>query len=136
LSATAIHGWKACGEWWQANAANPKTGLNLFWVKGGLASIDLFGCYDTDIGLSEQNDKRGKTTLTKLCSYIMNKAILLLTAVFGLSLAAFAADPTPEPSPTGSPAAGEESPSHHKTHHHTTHHHKAKESPSPTASPS
>jgi hypothetical protein len=105
-------------------------------VKGGLTSIDLFGCHGTDIGSSEQNDKPGKTTLTKLSSYTMNKAILLLAAVFGLSMAAFAADPTPEPSPTASPAEGAGSPTHHKTHHRTTRHHKAKESPSPTASPS
>jgi hypothetical protein len=136
LSATAIHGWKSVRRVVACKCSEPENRPQPVLVKGGLASIDLFGCYDTDIGSSEQNDKRGKTTLTKLCSYIMNKAILLLTAVFGLSMAAFAADPTPEPSPTGSPAEGAESPAHHKAHHRTVHHHKAKESPSPTASPS
>jgi hypothetical protein len=56
----------------------------------------------------------------------MNKVILLLTAVFGLSVAAFAADPSPTASPAASAPA--------KKHHTTTHHHKAKASPSAAAS--
>ena len=57
----------------------------------------------------------------------MNKVILLLTAVFGVSVAAFAADPSPTASPTaaGSPPA--------KKHHTSSHHHKAKASPSAEA---
>lgn len=55
----------------------------------------------------------------------MNKVILLLTAVFGLSVAAFAADPSPTASPNASAPAKK---------HHTTHHHKAKASPSAEAS--
>jgi len=55
----------------------------------------------------------------------MNKVILLLTAVFGLSVAAFAADPSPTASPAASAPA--------KKHHTTTHHHKAKTAPSPAA---
>jgi len=55
----------------------------------------------------------------------MNKVILLLTAVFGLSVAAFAADPSPTASPAASAPA--------KKHHTTTHHHKAKAAPSPAA---
>jgi hypothetical protein len=55
----------------------------------------------------------------------MNKVILLLTAVFGVSVAAFAADPSPTASPAGSPPA--------KKHHTSSHHHKAKASPSAEA---
>jgi hypothetical protein len=56
----------------------------------------------------------------------MNKVILLLTAVFGVSVAAFAADP--------SPSASESASATPKKHHAPAHHHKAKAAPSASAS--
>jgi hypothetical protein len=55
----------------------------------------------------------------------MNKVILLLTAVFGLSVAAFAADPSPSASASASAPAKK---------HHTVRHHKPKAAPSASAS--
>jgi hypothetical protein len=57
----------------------------------------------------------------------MNKVILLLTAVFGLSVAAFAADPSPSAS-----ASASGTPHHRTVKHHP--HHKASPSPSAAAS--